>query len=106
MCQVQHLKEKKRKRKKKINDNEIIFIKPTKKQKKKSSLTADQKLEKARKKEEKARKKNEKTSEKAIKGLIDFNKFIRDEVVELGQRRSFDFSACNFKQEIIDSYRR
>ena len=63
----------------------MIFIKPTKKQKKRSSITAEQKLEKARKKEEKARKKKiEKTSEKAIKGLIDFNKFIRD---ELGQRR-------------------
>ena len=43
---------KKRKRKNKINDSEIIFVKPTKKRKKKSSLTAEQKLEKARKKEE------------------------------------------------------
>ena len=36
-------------KKKKINDNEIIFVKPTKKPKKKSSLTAEQKLEKGRK---------------------------------------------------------
>ena len=98
---------KKRKRKKKINDNEIIFVKPTKKRKKKSSVTAEQKLEKARKKEEKTRKKKiEKTREKAIKGLIDFNKFIRDDVVEPGQRRLFDFRARNVKQEIINSYRR
>ena len=94
-------------KKKEINDNKIIFVKPTKKRKKKSSLTAEQKLEKARKKEEKTRKKRiEKTREKAIKGLIDFNKFIRDDVVEPGQRRLFDFRARNVKQEIINSYRR
>ena len=50
MCQVQYLKETKRKSKKKINANEIIFIKPIKKRKKKSSLTAEPKLEKALKK--------------------------------------------------------
>ena len=44
--------------------------------------------------------------EKAIKGLIAFNKFIRDNVIEPGQRRSFDFKAHNVKQEITDSYRR
>ena len=97
---------KKRKRKKKINDNEIIFVKPTKKRKKKSSLTAEQKLKKERKKEEKGRKKNiEKTREKAI-SLTDFNKFIRDNVVEPGQRRSFDFKARNVKQEIIGNYQK
>ena len=79
---------KKRKRKKKINDNKIIFVKPTKKRKKKSLLTVKQKLEKARKKEEKERKqKIEKTREKAIKCLIDFNKFIRDDIIEPEQRR-------------------
>ena len=72
-----------------------------------SSLTAEQTIEKARKKEEKERKnKIEKTREKAIKGLIDFNKFIRDDIIEPGQRRSFDLKARNDKQEIIDSYRR
>ena len=40
------------------------------------------------------------------KGLIDFNKFIRANVIEPGQRRSFDFKACNVKQEIIDSYQK
>ena len=37
-------------KKKEINDN-IIFVKPTKKRKKKSSLTAEQKLGNLRKKE-------------------------------------------------------
>ena len=41
------------------------------------------------------KKKIEKTRGKAIKGLIDFNKFIRANVVGPGQRRSFDFRACN-----------
>ena len=92
---------KNRKRKKKINDNKIIFVKPTIKRKEKCSLTAEQKLQKAKRK-----KKIEKTREKAIKGLIDFNKFIRANVIELGQRTSFGFKACNVKQEIIDSYQR
>ena len=105
MCQVQYLEGEKKKKEKEINDNEIIFVKPIKKRKKKSSLTAEQKLEKARKKEEKERKKKiEKTKEKAIKGLIDFNKFIRDDIIEHGQRKSFDFKEHNVKQEIIDSY--
>ena len=61
---------------------------------------------KKRKKEEKGRKeKIEKTKEKAI-SLIDFNKFIRDHVVEPEQRRSFDFKACNVKQEIIGNYQK
>ena len=97
---------KKRKRKTKINDNEIIFVKPAKKQKKKSSLRAEQKLQKTEKKKKKKEKKIEKTRKKAIKGLIDFNKFIRDGVIKPGQRRSFDFKACNVKQEIVNSYQR
>ena len=98
---------KKRKRKKKINDNEMIFVKPIKKRKNKSSLTAEQKLENGRKKEEKTRKKKiEKTREKAIKGVIDFNKFIKNGGVEPRQRRSFNFRVHNIKQEIINSYRR
>ena len=96
---------KKRKRNKKINGNKIIFLKPTKTRKKKSSLTMEQKLKKARKKEEKERKNEiEKRREKAIKGLIDFHKFRRDSVIKPGQRRSFDFKAHNVKQEMIDSY--
>ena len=99
---------KKRKRKTKINDNEIIFVKPAKKQKKKSSLRAEQKLQKTGKKKKKKENKIEKTRKNAIKGLIDFNKFIRDLDIYIkpGQRRSFDFKACNVKQEIINSYQR
>ena len=40
-------------------------------------------------------KKIEKTSKKAIKRLVDFNNFIRDDVVEPGQKRSFNLAACN-----------
>ena len=99
---------KRKKRKTKINDNEIIFVKPAKKQKKKSSLRAEQKLQKTGKKKKKKENKIEKTRKNAIKGLIDFNKFIRDLDIYIkpGQRRSFDFKACNVKQEIINSYQR
>ena len=39
-----------------------------------------------------------------MKGLVDFNNFIRDEVVKPRQKRSFNLVAHNFKQEIINSY--
>ena len=45
----------KKKKEKKITENEIIFSKPTKKPRKKSSLTAEQKLEKTRKKKRKSK---------------------------------------------------
>ena len=45
-----------------------------------------------------------KTRKKAIKGLVDFNNFIRNEVVESGQEKSFSLAACNVKREIINSY--
>ena len=77
-----------------------------KNKKKKSSLRAEQKLQKTEKKKKKKENKIEKTRKKAIKGLVDFNKFIRDGVIKPGQRRPFDFKACNVKQEIINSYQR
>ena len=46
--------------------------------------------------------KKEKTIQKTIKGLVDFNNFIRDDVVDLGQRKSFNFAVHNVKQ-IINS---
>ena len=61
----------------------------------------DQIVERERRKKEK---KIDKTRKKAIKGLVDFNNFIRDEVVEPRQKRSFSLAACNFKQEIINNY--
>ena len=55
---------------------------------------------KSKKNRRKSNKKDiEKTREKAIKGLTDFNKIIRDDVVEPGQKRSFDFRARSVKQE-------
>ena len=56
------------------------------------------------KEKEEKQKKIDKTRKKVIKVLVDFNSFIRDEVVEPGQERSFDLAACNVKLEIINSY--
>ena len=55
-------------------------------------------------KREKNKKINKKTKKKTMKGLVDFNNFIRDDVVDPGQRKSFNFAARNVKQ-IINSYR-
>ena len=63
----------------------------------------DQKVKRERRKKEKTLKNQKK--KKAIKGLVDFNSFIRDEVVEPGQKRLFNLAAHNVKQEIINSYR-
>ena len=61
-------------------------------------------MKQLKEKEEKKKKKNDKTRKKAIKGLVDFNNFIRDEVVEPGQKGSFSLAARNVKREIINSY--
>ena len=45
------------------------------------------------KEKEEKKKKNEKIRKKAIKGLVDFNNFIRGEAVEPGQKRSFSLAA-------------
>ena len=63
----------------------------------------DQIVKRERRKKEKTLKNQEK--KKAIKGLVDFNRFLRDEVVEPGQKRLFNLAAHNVKQEIINSYR-
>ena len=38
-----------------------------------------------------------KQDKKAIKGLVDFNNFIRNKVVKPGQKRSFALAAGNVK---------
>lgn len=74
---------------------------------KSSSRIVAEKLIKIAKKGKKKKKKTvDKAREKAIKGLLDFNEFIRDKVVETGQQRSFILKARDVKQEIIDNYRR
>ena len=74
---------------------------------KSSSRIVAEKLIKIAKKGKKKKKKTvDKAREKAIKGLLDFNEFIRDKVVETGQQRSFILKARDVKQEIIDKYRR
>ena len=74
---------------------------------KSSSRIVAEKLIKIAKKGKKKKKKTvDKAREKAIKGLLDFNEFIRDKVVEIGQQRLFILKARDVKQEIIDNYRR
>ena len=50
------------------------------------------------------KKKRRKKLKKAIKSLVDFNNFIRDEVVKPRQKRSFNLVSHYVKQEIINSY--
>ena len=99
MCQVQYVKEKKEKGKRKLMATQKYLLNQLKNEKRSPHLQWN-KTRKARKK------KIEKTREKATKGLINFNKFIKDDVAEPGQRRSFDLRVSNVKQEIINSYRR
>ena len=89
------------KRKNETNIDERVK-KPKKRRKQSTKLSIDQKIERERRKNE--NKKNKKTRTKSIKGLVDFNNFIRDEVVEPGQKQSFDLKARDVKQEIINSY--
>ena len=79
----------------------MIKSEKVKKRKKRSKkLYVDQLVERERRKKFK---KIDKTRKKAIKCLVNFNNFIRDEVVEPGQKRSFNLATCNVKQEIINS---
>ena len=95
------IKAPKRKRKNEINiDEKVKKNKETKKTIKKTFRRSN-----SWKRKKKKRKKIDKTRKKAIKGLVDFNNFIRDEVVEPGQKRSSSLAAHNVKQEIINSYR-
>ena len=55
-------------------------------------------------KEKKKRKKINKTRKKAIKSLIDFSNFIKDEIAQTSQKGAFSLAARNVKQEITDSY--
>ena len=48
------------------------------------------------------KKKNQKTRKKSLKILVDFNNFIRDEVVEPGQKKSFNLKARDVKLAIDD----
>ena len=88
------------KRKSEINIDETSK-KPKEWRRESKKLSIDWIVERKRRKKEK---KIKKTRKKAIKGLVDFNNFIRDEVVEPGQKRSFNLAARNLKQENINSY--
>ena len=83
----------------------LILMKQAKNQKNEEENQKNfQQIEQLKEKEEKKKKKIKKTRKKTIKGLVDFNNFIRDEVVEPGQKRSFNLAARNLKQENINSY--
>ena len=85
------IKAPKRKRKNEINIDKIS--KKTKKWRKRSKkLSVGQIVERERRKKEKTLTKHKK---KATKGLVDFNNFIRDEVVEPEQKRLFNLEARN-----------
>ena len=71
-----------------------------------SRIVVEKLIKIAKKGKKKKKKKVDKAREKAIKGLLDFNEFIRNKVVGTGQQRSFILKAKDVKQEIIDSYRR
>ena len=90
---------KKKKKEKKTNDNEIRFVKLTKKRKGSLHLRHNKNSKNKKNIRKRNKKDTEKTREKAIKGLTDFNKFIRDNVAAPGQRRSFDFRMRSVKQE-------
>ena len=89
------IKAPKRKRKNEINIDEIS----QKPKKTKKTIKKTFRRSNSWKRKKKKRKKIDKTRKKAIKGLVDFNNFIRDEIVEPGQKRSFNLAARNVKQE-------
>ena len=72
-----------------------------KKRRESRRLTTEQLVEHKRKKKEKQRLK---AKQDALEGLQDFNKFIRDQVAEEGQKRTYHHYVKNIKQEILNSY--
>ena len=64
-------------------------------------LTTEQLVERKRKRKEKQRLK---PRQDTVEGLQDFNKSIRDQVTEEGQKRTYRRYAKNIKQEILNSY--
>ena len=98
---LNHVKVKQKKKKKKKRK-----VRSQKKGKSSSRIVAEKLIKIVKKEKKKKKKKVDKAREKAIKGLLDFNEFIRNKVVGTGQQRSFILKAKDVKQEIIDSYRR
>ena len=64
-------------------------------------FTTEQLVERKRKRKEKQRLK---AKQDAVEGLQDFNKFIRGQVAEEGQKRTYHRYVKNIKQEILNSY--
>ena len=64
-------------------------------------LTTKQLVGCERKRKEKQRLK---ARQDVLEGLQDFNKFIRDQVTEEGQKRTYRHYAKNIKQEILNRY--
>ena len=72
-----------------------------KKRRESRRLTTEQLVERKMKRKEKQRLK---AKQDAVEGLQDFNKFIRDQVAEEGQKRTYHHYVKNIKQEILNSY--
>ena len=72
-----------------------------KKRRESRRFTTEQLVERKRKRKEKQRLK---AKQDAVEGLQDFNKFIRGQVAEEGQRRTYHRYVKNIKQEILNSY--
>ena len=90
-----------RKPKRKSTTNIEDLSRTRKKRREPRCLTTEKLLEHKRKKKEKQRLK---ARQDAAEGLQDFNKFIRDQVTEEGQKKTYRRYAKNIKQEILNSY--
>ena len=88
-----------RKPKKKSTTNIDDLSRTGKKRREPRCLTFEQLVERKRKRKEKQRLK---ARQDAVEGLQDFNKFIRDQVTEEGQKRTYRRYAKNMKQEILE----
>ena len=85
-----------RKHKRKSTTNTENLSRTRKKRREPRHLTTEQLVESKRKRKEKQRLK---ARQDAVEGLQDFNKFIRDQVTEEGQKRTYRCYAKNIKQK-------
>ena len=90
-----------RKSKRKSTTNIEDLSRTKKKRREPRCLTTEELVEHERKREKKQRLK---ARQDAVEGLQDYNKFIRDQVIEEGQKRTYHQYTKNIKQEILDSY--
>ena len=88
-----------RKPKRKSTTNIQHLSRTRKKTREPRRLSTEQLVAGERKRKEK---RGLKARQDAVEGLQDFNKFIRDQVTEEGQKRTYRRYAKNMKQEILE----